>query len=683
MVNIGHTSIRFASPEMIRNWAERKLLNGPVVGEVTNPETLQYRTQKPVPGGLFCEAIFGPTVENDCWCGFLGKMERRGKAKSFQYCPKCLVEKKNPRIRRYRLGYIELKTPVVHPWILKSVPNYLALLLNFKRKDLLEFAYCHQTIKIISNEANSFTSFGYSLNHEVLPVKNALNQKRLNPNRFELGLIASFGMRHFDKTINIKGSNQVYKPLRLKRKIKPTKLCTGGEAIEYLLRQIHLERELQFLLKSISDVQKELSLLPPVDHRFKAPPKKFSRIFRKLKKDVRRLKIIHALLKGSIEPDWFILKAIPVLPPDLRPILRLPNGVFAVSDLNTLYRKILIRNNRYKTFVQLGLWGAVLMEKRLLQEAIDQLIENKPAPASFGQKRHLKSLSESLRGKHGRFRQNLLGKRIDYSGRSVIVVGPQLKINQCGLPKEMVLELFQPFLVARLIGHSGLARSVRQAKKFLQNPLNKFWPLIQSCIREHPILLNRAPTLHRLGIQAFEPKVVSGRAILLHPLVCPAFNADFDGDQMAVHVPLSVESQNEARILMLATHNLLSPATGQPITLPSQDMVLGCYFLTAAGKIYQKGFYDNFESVVFDYHQNRLGLHTWLWIRWNNSFTGWKNKTNPVEIRINPKGFRVEIYKESIRIYEKSGLLIHQYIKTTAGRILWNQAIYDIFQSTF
>nr|YP_009646214.1 beta' subunit of RNA polymerase [Chloropicon laureae]QBX97726.1 beta' subunit of RNA polymerase [Chloropicon laureae] len=683
MINIGHTSIRFASPEMVRHWAQRKLPNGQIIGEVTNPETLQYRTQKPVPGGLFCEAIFGPTIENDCWCGFLGKMERRGTVKSFQYCPKCFVEKKNPRIRRYRLGYIELKTPVVHPWLLKSVPNYLALLLNLKRKDLLEFAYCHQTIKIISNESNSFTSFGYALSHEVIPSSTSSNSKRLNPNRFELGLVASFGMRNFDKNSHIKPFNQNSKPVKLKRKIQFTKLCTGGEAIEYLLRQVHLERDLQIILKSISDIQKELSILSPIEHRFKQPPKSFSRSFTKLKKDVRRLKVINALVEGSIEPDWFILKAIPVLPPDLRPILRLPNGVFAVSDLNTLYRKILIRNNRYQTFVQLGLWGAVLMEKRLLQEAIDQLIENKRSNTPFSQKRHLKSLSESLRGKQGRFRQNLLGKRIDYSGRSVIVVGPQLRLNQCGLPREMVLELFQPFLVARLIGRSQLARSVRQAKTFLQNPASRFWPLIQSCIAEHPILLNRAPTLHRLGIQAFEPKVVSGRAILLHPLVCPAFNADFDGDQMAVHIPLSIEAQSEARILMLATHNLLSPATGQPVTLPSQDMVLGCYFLTADARIYQKGFFNSFEEVIFAHENNKIGLHTWIWVRWKDNFTGWSGKMKPLEVRINSKGYRIEIYNECIRVYNKLGYLSHQYIKTTTGRILWNQAIYDVFQSTF
>ena len=679
MINIGHTSIRFASPEIIRHWATRKLPNGQNIGEVTNPETLQYRTQKPVPGGLFCEAIFGPTIENDCWCGFLGKMERRGTVKSFQYCPKCLVEKKNPRIRRYRLGYIELKTPVVHPWLLKSVPNYLALLLNLKRKDLLEFAYCHQTIKIVSDEANSFTSFGYSLNHEVLPSTTTSSPKRLNPNRFELGLVASFGMRNFEKNTNVKTLTQGSKLLKLRRKVQPTKLCTGGEAIEYLLRQVHLERELQILLKSISNVQKDLVTLSPTEYRFKEPPKAYSRNFTKLKKDVRRLKVINALVEGDIEPDWFILKVIPVLPPDLRPILRLPNGVFAVSDLNTLYRKILIRNNRYQTFVQLGLWGAVLMEKRLLQEAVDQLIENKRSSTPFSQKRHLKSLSESLRGKQGRFRQNLLGKRIDYSGRSVIVVGPQLRLNQCGLPREMVLELFQPFLVARLIGRSQLARSVRQAKTFLQNPASRFWPLIQSCIAEHPILLNRAPTLHRLGIQAFEPKVVSGRAILLHPLVCPAFNADFDGDQMAVHVPLSIEAQSEARILMLATHNLLSPATGQPVTLPSQDMVLGCYFLTADPRIYQKGFFNSFEEVIFAYENNNIGLHTWLWVRWKNEFTAWSSKMQPLEVRIHPKGFRIEIYTDSIRIYDKLGSLNHQYIKTTAGRILWNQAIYDVF----
>nr|YP_009646495.1 beta' subunit of RNA polymerase [Chloropicon maureeniae]QBX98214.1 beta' subunit of RNA polymerase [Chloropicon maureeniae] len=681
MINFGHTSIRFASPEMIRFWAQRKFPNGKIIGEVTNPETLQYRTQKPVPGGLFCEAIFGPTVENDCWCGFLGKMERRGKSKSFKYCPKCFVEKKNPRIRRYRLGYIELKTPVVHPWLLKSVPNYLSLLLNLKRKELLDFAYCHQTIKIVSTETNSFTSFGYALNHETFSVHQQF--KRLNPNRFELGLVASFGIRDFDKIPNIKGVPHSNGPIKLKSNIQPTKLCTGGEAIEYLLRQINLERELQLLLKSISEVQKELSVVPIVKNHFKQPPKSFSRFYTKLKKDVRRLKVINALSEGSVEPDWFILKAIPVLPPELRPILRLPNGVFAVSDLNTLYRKILIRNNRYQTFVQLGLWGAVLMEKRLLQEAVDQLIETKRTGSSFNQKRVLKSLSDTLRGKQGRFRQYLLGKRIDYSGRSVIVVGPELRLNQCGLPREMVLELFQPFLVARLIGRSNLARSVRQAKTFLQNPPTRLWPLIQSCIAEHPILLNRAPTLHRLGIQAFEPKVVSGRAILLHPLVCPAFNADFDGDQMAVHIPLSIESICEARILMLATHNLLSPATGQPVTLPSQDMVLGCYFLTADAQIYQKGFYQTFEEILQAYEQNLLGLHTWVWMRWDEPFTAWINEECPLEIRIHPKGFRVEIYKSSIRFYEKSGLLTSQYIKTTPGRVLWNQAIYDVFQSTF
>ncbi len=658
MINKGYTSIRFASPEKIRQWAERNRSGYRFVGKVINSETLQYRTHKPVPGGLFCEVIFGPMIKNDCWCGFLGKNQQKGKTKSLSYCPHCLVENTNPRVRRYRLGIIELNTPVVHPWLLKSVPNYLTLLLEIKKEELLEFVYC--------SHSRHFSGFIPSFD-----LKKNRNQFQINIEK-EMGLTFQ--------------QNQV---------------ChVGTNVIEYLLSNFKLEEKyhrlrtrIDYKLEIVSKVYGKVNpLQSPGLHSVSLNLCKAARVGRKrgfskflveLRKDMRLQKLMEALLRGPTNPQRFLLEVIPVLPPDLRPILRLPNGVFAVSDLNTLYRKIIIRNNRYQYFARNLVGEPMKLERHLLQEAVDELMYHKSNVSSFNQKRPLKSLAHTLRGKQGRFRQNLLGKRVDYSGRSVIVVGPSLKLNQCGLPREMVLELFQPFIISRLIGSTKLAKSVRQAKLILYRPSTRFWSLMQSYILEHPILLNRAPTLHRLGIQAFEPKVVAGRAILLHPLVCPAFNADFDGDQMAVHVPLSIEAQSEARILMMASHNLLSPATSQPITLPSQDMVLGCYFLTADAKIYQDGFYSSFDEVLQSYDARKIGLHTWIWVNWDKPFSAWSQEITPIEIRIHSKGFRIELYRGSIRIFGKNGILLRQYIKTTTGRILWNQAIYDIFQSTF
>lgn len=493
--------VSLASPDMIREWS---------FGEVKKPETINYRTFKPERDGLFCAKIFGPIKDYECLCGKYKRMKYRG-----VICEKCGVEVTQSKVRRERLGHIELSTPVAHIWFLRSLPSRIGNLLNLSLKDVERVLYCEAYVVIDPME--TALEEGQVLSEEAYQA--ALNE--FGPN-FKAGM--------------------------------------GGEAVRELLRKIdpeYLSRKLRLEIKDTkSDAQH--------------------------KKLTKRLKVVEAFKNSINKPEWMMLEALPVLPPDLRPLVPLDGGRFATSDLNDLYRRVINRNNRLKRLQELNAPDIIIRnEKRMLQEAVDALLDNGRRGKTFTgpNKRPLRSLSDMLKGKQGRFRQNLLGKRVDYSGRSVIVVGPTLKLHQCGLPKKMALELFKPFVYNKL-EEKGLASTIKQAKRLVDQETVEVWDILAEVVKEHPVLLNRAPTLHRLGIQAFEPVLHEGKAIQLHPLVCTAFNADFDGDQMAVHVPLSIEAQVEARVLMMSTNNILSPANGRPIINPSQDVVLGLYWMT-------------------------------------------------------------------------------------------------------
>jgi DNA-directed RNA polymerase subunit beta' len=504
-VDFDRVRISIASPEKIRSWSW---------GEVTKPETINYRTFKPEKDGLFCAKIFGPINDFECLCGKYKRMKYRG-----IICERCGVEVTKSKVRRERMGHIQLASPVAHIWFFKSPPSRIGLVLDLTIKDLEKVLYFESYIVTEPGET-------------PLKEKQLLNEEEFKEAQEKYG-------DKFEASI-------------------------GAEAIDSLLTRIDTSKEAERLRKMM---KKETSQQRRLRY-------------------AKRLRVFKALKKSGNRPDWMVLKVIPVIPPDLRPLVRLDGGRFATSDLNDLYRRVINRNNRLKKLIELKAPELIIRnEKRMLQEAVDALFDNgKRGRVHLGaNRRPLKSLSEALRGKQGRFRQNLLGKRVDYSGRSVIVVGPELKLNQCGLPKKMALELFKPFIFHKL-EKEGLVPSVKIAREWHEAERPEVWDYLEEVVREHPILLNRAPTLHRLGIQAFEPILIEGKAIQIHPLVCAAFNADFDGDQMAVHIPLSVEAQIEAQTLMLSTNNILSPAHGRPLTIPSQDMVLGCYYLTLEKK---------------------------------------------------------------------------------------------------
>src|SRR4051794_9825390 len=493
--------ISLASPEKIMSWSH---------GEVTKPETINYRTFKPERDGLFCAKIFGPITDWECLCGKYKRMKHRG-----VICDKCGVEVTQAKVRRERLGHITLATPVSHVWFFKGLPSRIGHLLDISLRDLERILYFEGYVVIDPGETE-------------LKQNQLLNEEQYRKAREDYGTKFRAQM--------------------------------GAEAIKELLRRVNIEKlaeELRAKMRSENSVQKKL-------------------------KYAKRLKVVDSFRKSNNQPNWMILDVIPVIPPELRPLVPLDGGRFATSDLNDLYRRVINRNNRLKKLMELKAPDVIIRnEKRMLQEAVDALFDNgrRGRVLRGANNRPLKSLSDTLKGKQGRFRQNLLGKRVDYSGRSVIVVGPDLKLHQCGLPKKMALELFKPFVMRKLV-EQGLAHNIKSAKRFVERVRPEVWDVLEDVIHNHPVLLNRAPTLHRLGIQAFEAVLVEGSAIQLHPLVCSAFNADFDGDQMAVHVPLSERAQDEARQFMMSTRNLLSPARGDPSIGASQDMVLGCFYLT-------------------------------------------------------------------------------------------------------
>ncbi|HEY9581487.1 MAG TPA: DNA-directed RNA polymerase subunit beta' [Savagea sp.] len=530
--NFEYMKIGLASPDKIRSWS---------YGEVKKPETINYRTLKPEKDGLFCERIFGPTKDWECHCGKYKRVRYKGVV-----CDRCGVEVTRQKVRRERMGHIELAAPVTHIWYFKGIPSRMGLILDMTPRALEEVIY--------------FASYVV-----IEPADTPLEKKQLL-------------------------SEKEYRMYREKYGSKFVALM-GAEAIEQLLASIDLDKETEMLKEELKTVQGQ--------RRTRA---------------IRRLEVVESFRNSGNRPEWMVLEVLPVIPPELRPMVQLDGGRFATSDLNDLYRRVINRNNRLKRLLDLGAPGIIVQnEKRMLQEAVDALVDNgrRGRPVTGPGNRPLKSLSHMLKGKQGRFRQNLLGKRVDYSGRSVIVVGPNLKMYQCGLPKEMAIELFKPFVMKELVERK-LAHNIKSAKRKIERQHAEVWDVLEDVIQEHPVLLNRAPTLHRLGIQAFEPVLVEGRAITLHPLVCTAYNADFDGDQMAVHVPLSAEAQAEARLLMLAAQNILNPKDGKPVVTPSQDMVLGNYYLTlerkgAAGE----GFvFANANEALIAYQNGHVHLHS-------------------------------------------------------------------------
>ena len=545
--------IGLASPEKILEWSR---------GEVTKPETINYRTLKPEKDGLFCEKIFGPSKDWECHCGKYKKIRYKGVV-----CDRCGVEVTKASVRRERMGHIALAAPVSHIWYFKGIPSRMGLILDLSPRTLEKVLYFASYIVLHKGDTD-------------LQYKQVLSEQEYQEAREKWGSAFRVGM--------------------------------GAESVQELLEAIDLDKEYNELTEGLQG----------------ATGQKRARI-------VKRLEVVEAFRESGNKPEWMIMNNIPVIPPDLRPMVQLDGGRFATSDLNDLYRRIINRNNRLKRLLELGAPDIIVRnEKRMLQEAVDALIDNgrRGRPVTGPGNRALKSLSDMLKGKSGRFRQNLLGKRVDYSGRSVIVVGPELKIYQCGLPKEMAIELFKPFVMKELV-QNGTAHNIKNAKKMVERLQPEVWDVLEEVIKEHPVMLNRAPTLHRLGIQAFEPILVEGKAIKLHPLVCTAFNADFDGDQMAVHLPLSVEAQAECRFLLLSPNNLLKPSDGGPVAVPSQDMVLGIYYLTQErpGAIGEGKFFKSVNEAILAYENQVITLHSRIKVRVTKTLADGTDKTATVE----------------------------------------------------
>ena len=568
--------IAIASPEKIRSWS---------YGEVKKAETINYRTLKPERDGLFCEKIFGPTKDFECSCGKYKRLRYKNIV-----CDRCGVEVTRSKVRRERMGHIELATPVSHIWFFKGIPSRMGLVLDMSPRDLEEVLYFVSYVVLDPGPA-------------PLEKKQTISDKEYRAYYEKYGNSFRVGM--------------------------------GGEAIKELLSEVDLEKEVNDIKAEIEEIKDSTS--------------------QKRIRLIKRLDVLNAFLESGNRPEWMIIDALPVIPPELRPMIQLDGGRFATSDLNDLYRRVINRNNRLKKLIDLSAPSIIIQnEKRMLQEAVDALFDNgrRGRNITGAGNRPLKSLSSMLKGKQGRFRQNLLGKRVDYSGRSVIVVGPNLKMYECGVPKEMALELFKPHVINGLVSKE-IASNIKAAKKMIENQDPRVWDIVEEKIKEHPILLNRAPTLHRLGIQAFEPKLIEGRAIRLHPLVCAAFNADFDGDQMAVHVPITAEAQAEARILMLGANNILSPKNGDPVATPGQDMVLGNYYITMekAGLPGEGRVFKNANEALMAYERREITLHT--------------------RIALPASSFKYKLFPEEY---------MNKYLVTTPGKLLFNEIFPDTFQ---
>lgn len=686
-----YIKIKLASPSRILQWANRRLPNGQFIGEVQKSETINYRTFKPEMDGLFCERIFGPSKSFECACGKYKRVRYEG-----LICERCGVELTESRVRRHRMGYINLIYPVTHIWYLNSRPSYMAILLEVEEceKQLnTTYTFYSEPCRICN---------GFKMTPATLVE---LWDERVK--RIKLSSLAYFIAEDEISFYGLHWDLQKYRQSRiiggtgypLKPYPKPTNsrydtpnyllrstphFLIGAPLIKQELENLNLGSEIFrtrcFILACTKILRKEKNQFF-IDELAWTRKWEQQRIYKIREQAIKRIRIIENLVGTGVNPAWVILTILPIIPPALRPMIQLEGGRFATSDLNELYRRIITRNNRLLRLLEIDAPQLIIRnEKRMLQEAVDTLIDNgkRGKVALSANNRPLKSLSDIIKGKHGRFRQNLLGKRVDYSGRSVIVVGPSLKLNQCGLPYEMAIELFQPFLIRELI-NQGLASNMKIARTLIQQNEPIMEAVLKKVLNNHPIFLNRAPTLHRLGIQAFEPILIKGRAIKLHPLVCSAFNADFDGDQMAVHVPLSLEAQAECYMLMLAPYNFLSPANGEPIILPSQDMVLGCYYLTVnniKGLLGSNHYFANLDDVLLAYYQDKLEIHSSIWVRSKNQF----NKNNPLisklskEIKLSD-GSSIEYWEDSQVRKLSDGKIIVQYIKTTTGRAILNYTI--------
>jgi DNA-directed RNA polymerase subunit beta' len=734
--------IGLASPKEIKSWAERFLPNGEVIGEVTSWETVNYKTLKPEPNGLFCQKIFGPISDYTCACGKKTTKSISG------ICPRCGVERTKSLVRRYRMGYIYLNQPMAHTLYSMQKPSPLGLCLNWPNKKMqgvlygtefshlptnLNYFCCENDLrigfkkkfqdlnhfqnqnkprlfkkienkKIITEIQNTYVRYfdikNYGLSYDstwrqVEDLQNFLiymweqphKSDLLNPYYFFTNKTKNFAT----STIPIHSN---YYPIQ-----------TGGIVFQKVLAHSDLIGLQQQIALDITEVKQSINFLKERIETNWLPRFEKSKInleitrFKELeKKLLRRITYFRDFYVSEMQPAWMVLSYLPVLPPGLRPITSI-RGELVISDLNSLYRKVLTRNRRLINHTQFtvfdtalsGSWASWCYNLRQVQEAIDALLKTGKVESG----KVTKSLLDALKGKRGRFRQHLLGKRVDYSGRSVIVVGPQLKIHECGLPKQMAIELFQPFLIQRL-RNKGMAFTTIGAKAIIMERKPIIWTLLREILQRHPILLNRAPTLHRLGIQAFIPKLVDGKAILLHPLVCPAFNADFDGDQMAVHIPLSSSARAEAFNLLLASNHLLSPASGQPLLLPTQDMVLGCYYLTLMKFknlvnlpfFYKTNWYTSISEVLSDYQSNRIHLHTPIWLKWDFTVQNLisekisKESNKHLEIRLNLNGMKYEYFIDAYKISTYSTSQLKQqkvsfYSRTSPGRVLMNTLIYS------
>lgn len=685
-----YIKIKLASPFRILQWANRKLPNGQFVGEVQKSETINYRTFKPEMDGLFCERIFGPSKSLECACGKYKRVRYEG-----LICERCGVELTESRVRRHRMGYINLIYPVTHVWYINSRPNFMALLLEVEESE----KQLSTTYTPHSEECKKKKCGGLKVTTATIVD---LWDERIK--RIKLASLAyfiaedeiSFYGLHWDLQQYRRSRELGYSGYPLKPYPKPQNrryntpkyllratpnFLIGAPLIKRELEKLDLKAEIfktrYFIFVCTKVLKKEEPLTFFYDESKWFRKWEEQRIYKMREQSIKRIRILENLVGTGSSPAWMILTILPVIPPALRPMIQLEGGRFATSDLNELYRRIITRNNRLLRLLEIDAPQLIIRnEKRLLQEAVDTLIDNgkRGKIALSANNRPLKSLSDIIKGKHGRFRQNLLGKRVDYSGRSVIVVGPSLKLNQCGLPYEMAIELFQPFIIRELI-NQGLASNMKIAKNLIQQSEPIIDPVLEKVLTNHPIFLNRAPTLHRLGIQAFEPILVQGRAIKLHPLVCSAFNADFDGDQMAVHIPLSVEAQAECYMLMLAPYNFLSPANGEPIVMPSQDMVLGCYYLTVnniKGLLGSNHYFADLDDVMLAYNQNKIELHSSIWIRIKDDN---QSKSNLIK-QIKLKDSTVIEYYENLQIRKnKDGEIMARYLQTTTGRVILNYTI--------
>jgi len=682
-----YIKIKLASPFRILQWANRRLPNGQFVGEVQKSETINYRTFKPEMDGLFCERIFGPSKSLECACGKYKRVRYEG-----LICERCGVELTESRVRRHRMGYINLIYPVTHVWYINSRPNFMALLLEVeeceKKLDTTYTTHSEQCKKCEGLKLTTSTivdlwderikriklsSLAYFIAEDEISFYGLhwdLQQYRRSR---ELGY-SGYPLKPYPKP-----QNRRYNTPKYLLRATPNFLI-GAPLIKRELEKLSLKSEIFRMRCFILVCTKVLNKENPIYDESRWFRKwEQQRIYKIREQTIKRIRILENLVGTGSSPAWMILTILPVIPPALRPMIQLEGGRFATSDLNELYRRIITRNNRLLRLLEIDAPQLIIRnEKRLLQEAVDTLIDNgkRGKIALSANNRPLKSLSDIIKGKHGRFRQNLLGKRVDYSGRSVIVVGPSLKLNQCGLPYEMAIELFQPFIIRELI-NQGLASNMKIAKNLIQQNESIIDPVLEKVLKSHPIFLNRAPTLHRLGIQAFEPILVQGRAIKLHPLVCSAFNADFDGDQMAVHIPLSQEAQAECYMLMLAPYNFLSPANGEPIIMPSQDMVLGCYYLTVNNMKQLLGsshYFANLNDVILAYNQNKLEIHSTIWIRINDNKDNLSFSNLVKTIELNDETI-IEYYEDRQIRKTKDGEIIVTYLQTTTGRAILNYII--------